>query len=205
MRRYGWRASPSACAAITPAPTASSPPPPAWPVKLRSPRPRYKSFAARSPIFRLPGSRTKYRSSRTRTGSTTWKASVAPAWVSVGLGSRSGSMSVLGLGCVKTPTFNLRVEIPSRFRKFENQKCLRPLLREDDRENNSAHSWLVHVFTARVKTGKALGEHMFSALPQVPRRPVVAGDHDLAVDPERRCLDAMHGMNDGREGDVHVV
>jgi hypothetical protein len=53
----------------------------------------------------------------------------------------------MGLGCVITPTFNLRVEIPSRFRKFENQKCLRPLLREDDRENNSAHSWLVHVFT----------------------------------------------------------
>src|SRR5216684_8226077 len=56
-------------------------------------------------------------------------------------------MSPLGLGRVKTPTFNLRVEIPSRFRKFENQKCLRPPLREDDRENNSAHSWLVHVFT----------------------------------------------------------
>src|SRR5712675_1930046 len=56
-------------------------------------------------------------------------------------------MSVVGLGCVKSPTFNLLVEIPSRFRKFENQKCLRPLLREDDRENNSAHSWLVHVFT----------------------------------------------------------
>jgi len=29
-------------------------------------------------------------------------------------------MSQLGLGRVKTPTFNLRVEIPSRFRKFEN-------------------------------------------------------------------------------------
>ncbi len=56
-------------------------------------------------------------------------------------------MSALGLGRVKTPTFNLRVEIPSRFRKFENQRCLRPPLREDDRENNSAHSWLVHVFT----------------------------------------------------------
>ncbi len=55
--------------------------------------------------------------------------------------------SALDPGCVKTPTFNLRVEIPSRFRKFENQKCLRPLLREDDRENNSAHSWLLHVFT----------------------------------------------------------
>src|SRR5258707_8295561 len=59
----------------------------------------------------------------------------------------SGRMSGQGLGCVKTPTFNLRVEIPSRFRKFENQKCLRPLLREDDRENNSALTWLVHVFT----------------------------------------------------------
>jgi len=64
-------------------------------------------------------------------------------------------MSELGLGCVKTPTFNLRVEIPSRFRKFESQKCLRPPLREDDRENNSAYSWLVHLFfyTARVKSG----------------------------------------------------
>src|SRR5467141_416430 len=59
----------------------------------------------------------------------------------------SEPMSASGLGRVKTPTFNLRVEIPSRFRKFENQKCLRPLLREDNRENNSAHSWLVHVFT----------------------------------------------------------
>src|SRR5229473_7600540 len=58
-----------------------------------------------------------------------------------------GPTSALGLGRVKTPMFNLRVEIPSRFRKFENQKCLRPPLREDDRENNSAHSWLVHVFT----------------------------------------------------------
>src|SRR5260370_25457508 len=58
-------------------------------------------------------------------------------------------MSVSGLGRVKTPTFNLRVEIPSRFRKFENQKCLRPLLREDDRENNSALSWLVHVFATK--------------------------------------------------------
>src|SRR6202022_660321 len=56
-------------------------------------------------------------------------------------------MSEMGLGRVKTPTFNLRVEIPSRFRQFENQKCMRPLLGEDDRENNSAHSWLVHVFT----------------------------------------------------------
>src|ERR1035437_4886067 len=56
-------------------------------------------------------------------------------------------MSVSGLGCVKTPASNLRVEIPSRFRQFENQKCLRPLLGEDDRENNSAHSRLGLVFT----------------------------------------------------------
>src|SRR5258708_36267107 len=65
-------------------------------------------------------------------------------------------MSGLGLGRVKTPTFNLRVEIPSRFRKFENQKCLRPPLREDDRENNSAHSWLVHGFTQPGSTGAIL-------------------------------------------------
>src|SRR5258708_32941238 len=56
-------------------------------------------------------------------------------------------MSGMGLGCVITPTFNQRIEIPSRFRQFENQKCLRILLGEDDRENNSAHFWRVHVFT----------------------------------------------------------
>src|SRR5258708_4412796 len=56
-------------------------------------------------------------------------------------------MSETGLGCVKTPASNLRVEIPSRFRQSENQKCLRPLLGEGDRENNSAHSWLRLVFT----------------------------------------------------------
>jgi hypothetical protein len=57
------------------------------------------------------------------------------------------SMSEVGLGRVKTPTFNQRIEIPSRFRHFENQKCLRLLLGEDDRENNSALFWRVHVFT----------------------------------------------------------
>jgi hypothetical protein len=55
--------------------------------------------------------------------------------------------TAIGVGCVKTPTCNLSAEISSRFRQLENQKYLRPLLGEDDRENNSAHSWLVHVFT----------------------------------------------------------
>jgi hypothetical protein len=31
------------------------------------------------------------------------------------------------------------------------------------------------------------------------RRPVVAGDDRLAVDQERRCLDAERSINDGRE------
>jgi len=53
----------------------------------------------------------------------------------------------LGLGRVKTPVCDLRVEILSRFRQLKNQKYLRTLLGEDDRENNSAHSRLVHVFT----------------------------------------------------------
>src|SRR5713226_7388947 len=63
----------------------------------------------------------------------------------------------MGLGRVKTPTCNLRVEIPTRFRQLENQKYLRPLLGEDDRENNSAHSWLVHVFTQPGSKSRRLG------------------------------------------------
>ena len=34
------------------------------------------------------------------------------------------------------------------------------------------------------------------------RRPVVAGDHRLAVDQERRCLDAERSVNDSREAVV---
>jgi hypothetical protein len=32
------------------------------------------------------------------------------------------AMTGVGLGCVKTPKSNLRVEISSRFREFENQQ-----------------------------------------------------------------------------------
>jgi hypothetical protein len=87
-------------------------------------------------------------------------------------------MSQLGLGRVKTPTFNLRVEIPSRFRKFENQKCLRPLLREDDRENNSAHSWLVHVFTQPGSLADMTG---WLRKLQQGRMSVVGPDSDICV------------------------
>src|ERR1700704_3165973 len=51
----------------------------------------------------------------------------------------------LGPGCVKT--FNLRVEIPSRFRRFENRPRSQPLSGADNIESNSAHFRLVHVFT----------------------------------------------------------
>jgi len=56
-------------------------------------------------------------------------------------------MSGSGPGCVKTPTFSLRGEIPPRFRRFENQQRWQPLSEAHNRENNSPHSWLVHVFT----------------------------------------------------------
>ena len=71
-------------------------------------------------------------------------------------------MSGRGFGRVKTPTRNLRVEIPSRFRQLENQKCSRPPQGEDDRENNSAHSWLVHVFTQPGSKAEMslLGQHV---------------------------------------------
>ena len=50
-------------------------------------------------------------------------------------------------GCAKTPAFNLRVESSSRFGQSENQKCWRRLSEEGNRENDSALSWLAHVFT----------------------------------------------------------
>jgi tetratricopeptide (TPR) repeat protein len=59
-----------AIAPITSAATVFSPPPPAWPERPTSPRPRSRSCAARSPISRSPGSRTRCRSGRTPTGST---------------------------------------------------------------------------------------------------------------------------------------
>jgi hypothetical protein len=37
------------------------------------------------------------------------------------------------------------------------------------------------------------------------RRAVVAGDHGLAIDQERRCLDAVGSVNDGREAVAPVM
>src|SRR5258707_15216531 len=88
-------------------------------------------------------------------------------------------MSASGLGRVKTPAFNLRVEIPPRFRKFENQKCLRPLLREDDRENNSAHSWLLHVFTQPGSKPEKLA--MSTCFPLFPRKRTQVGHRAMSV------------------------
>jgi hypothetical protein len=51
-------------------------------------------------------------------------------------------------GCAKTPAFNLRVEGSSRFGQSENQKFWRRLSEEGNRENDSTHSWLAHVFTS---------------------------------------------------------
>jgi hypothetical protein len=42
------------------------------------------------------------------------------------------AMSEMGLGCVKTPKSNLRVEISSRFRQVGNQERTRVLLGEDN-------------------------------------------------------------------------
>ncbi len=90
---------------------------------------------------------------------------------------------------MKTPTCNLRVEIPSRFRQLENQKYLRPPLGEDDRENNSAHSWLGKQFcaflagarfhSARVKLRQA---SMSVASPLIPQHQTFADvDFEIAA------------------------
>src|SRR5258706_1271878 len=93
-------------------------------------------------------------------------------------------MSAQGLGRVKTPTFNLRVEIPSRFRKFENQKCLRPPIREDDRENNSAHSWLAHVFTQPWSKPEKLNAS--TCFPLCPRERTSRNTVDMSVSCQHR-------------------
>ena len=51
-----------------------------------------------------------------------------------------------GLGCVKTPKLNLRIEISSRLHQFKKKRW-RPLSGEDNRENNSAPSSRADVFT----------------------------------------------------------
>jgi len=60
-------------------------------------------------------------------------------------------------GCVKTPKFNLRIEISSRLRQFEKQKRWRPLSKEDNRANNSAHSSRADVFTQPRPEGDSPG------------------------------------------------
>src|SRR5713101_7056474 len=56
-------------------------------------------------------------------------------------------MSVCDPGCVKTPTSNLQVESLSRLRRIRKEPLWQSPSKEEKRENNSAHSLLVHVFT----------------------------------------------------------
>src|SRR6266699_2319907 len=49
--------------------------------------------------------------------------------------------------CVKTPTSGLRVESLSRLRQIRKEPLWQSPSKEEKRENNSAHSLLVHVFT----------------------------------------------------------
>src|ERR1039457_2749345 len=53
---------------------------------------------------------------------------------------------------VQSAVRNFRLD----FVNLKNQKCLRPLLGEDDRENNSAHSRLGLVFTQPGSKGEIL-------------------------------------------------
>ena len=58
-----------------------------WKGRCRRGRP-CRSFAARNPIFRSPGSQTKCRSSMRPIGSTIWRVFAAPGWISRGVGRR---------------------------------------------------------------------------------------------------------------------
>jgi hypothetical protein len=62
-------------------------------------------------------------------------------------GFRKLNMSGLGPGCVKSPSFKLRVEYLSQFRRCGNRLHWQLLSEDDNRENNSVRPWLTHVFT----------------------------------------------------------
>src|SRR5258707_13353883 len=89
--------------------------------------------------------------------------------------------------------FNLRVEIPSRFHKFENQKCLRPLLREDDRENHSAHSWLVHVFTQPGSKPEKLNASI--CFPLCPRKRTQVGHPAMSESCQKRTMEQLQHLD----------
>jgi endonuclease YncB( thermonuclease family) len=57
------------------------------------------------------------------------------------------SVSGTDPGCVKTPTSDLRVESLSRLRRITKEPFWQSPSEEEKRENNSAHSLLVRVFT----------------------------------------------------------
>jgi hypothetical protein len=66
-----------------------------------------------------------------------------------GIAGFSGSATpcLLWVGCVKTLKANFRIEISSQLRKFEKQNRWRPVLAEENRENDSAPSSRSNVFT----------------------------------------------------------
>src|SRR5215510_10682162 len=66
--------------------------------------------------------------------------------IHIGGSALSAGTGLYARGCAKTPTFNLRVENPSRFSQSENQKCWRRLSEEANRENVFAFTRLAHVF-----------------------------------------------------------
>src|SRR6266446_5987350 len=69
-------------------------------------------------------------------------------------------------GCVKTPTLNLRVEFPSRFRRCGKPIALATSVRRRQLRKQFCASLAQASFhTAWVKSGKAQCEQMFSALP----------------------------------------
>jgi hypothetical protein len=75
-------------------------------------------------------------------------------------------MSPLGPNCVKTPRTNFRVERLSRLRRKRKEPLWHVPSKEEKRENNSAHSPRVHVFTQPGSKRKCRPVGLMSALPR---------------------------------------
>src|SRR6266436_5617708 len=73
--------------------------------------------------------------------------------------------------CVKTPTSGLRVESLSRLRRIRKEPLWQSPSKEEKRENNSAHSLLVHVFTQSGPGADfAQPNYLVPAVADLPRR-----------------------------------
>src|SRR5215469_17502378 len=91
-------------------------------------------------------------------------------------------------GCVKTQTFNLRIESPSRFRQCKGESRCGRDRKKGNRKNNSPPCWLLSVFSHPRPNPAIAGARLRKRLAE--DFPIAAGRFDPARHAWRASLDA---------------